>query len=133
MKIYKRHDSATSVLRKMGIKVKDYKLYIRPVENGEGFELDIEKAKDSLATSSKPSGEAAAKSKKKKSPTPTKEAGKPIPCSTVACNMILDGATNEEVWEVIRDRYNLDAKKRHYPSWYRSMLRRQGKLPPREK
>lgn len=43
--------------------------------------------------------------------------------------MLLNGATNEELWEVFRTEYGLDDTKRSYPGWYRNSLKRQGKLP----
>ncbi len=50
-------------------------------------------------------------------------------CSTVAREMILNGATNDEVWAVISVEFRLSADKRGYPNWYRSKLRRDGLLP----
>lgn len=43
--------------------------------------------------------------------------------------LLLNGATNEELWEVFQSEYGLDDTKKSYPGWYRNSLKRQGKLP----
>lgn len=45
-------------------------------------------------------------------------------CSYVARAMITDGKTNAEVWAVIQPRFNLTDAQKHYPSWYRSAMKR---------
>jgi len=47
-------------------------------------------------------------------------------CTTVSEALIRQGKTNAEVWEIIRVEFNLDEKKRGYPAWYRSRMRRAG-------
>jgi hypothetical protein len=49
--------------------------------------------------------------------------------STMARELILDGKTNQEVWEVLQAKFNLDDSKRHYPTWYRCEMKRTGLLP----
>lgn len=114
MKTFKRRDSATTVLRKLGVKSSDYSLFIEKI--GGLFQLDIEKAEKFIKAS---------KSHDKR--VGERRSGNES-CCGVAYAMILDGATNAEVWAVIQPKFNLGENKRHYPSWYRCHLRRIGKL-----
>jgi hypothetical protein len=43
--------------------------------------------------------------------------------------LLLNGASNEELWEVFQNEYGLTDDKKSYPGWYRNSLKRQGKLP----
>lgn len=126
MKHYKRRDSATSVLRKLGIKPRDYDLFIKPVE--DGVEFDDELAKSHAEQLKVQTGEVEPKKVKPKAQPKTK-APTGQTCCSVAYELIKQGKTNQEVWEVIQPMFNLDDKKRHYPSWYRCHLRRLGELP----
>jgi hypothetical protein len=47
----------------------------------------------------------------------------------VACRLILEGKTNDEVWKVLKEQFNLDDKKKYYPGWHRANLKRRGELP----
>lgn len=126
MKTYKRRDSATSVLRKLGIKPRDYDLFIKPVEGG--IEFDDELAKQHAAKLKVQTDETKPKKSpaKKAKPQAAKSKGKTQ--LQVATDLILEGKSNQEIWEVIQPMFNLDEKKRHYPSWYRCHLRRIGVL-----
>jgi hypothetical protein len=125
VKHYKRRDSATSVLRKLGIKTRDYNLFINTVE--DGVELDDELAKSHAKQLKVQTGEVKPKEiKPKAQPKTTTPTGQT--CCGVAYELIKQGKTNQEVWEVIQPMFNLDDKKRHYPSWYRCHLRRIGEL-----
>ncbi len=122
MKIYSRRDSATTVLRKLGIKPRDYDLFISRVE--DGFQLDKEAAEKHVNSLAEPKSESPKRAPRtKRAPVMSAET-----CSGVARTMILAGATNKEVWEVIQPKFDLDDKKRSYPAWYRSDLRRRGEL-----
>jgi len=46
----------------------------------------------------------------------------------MARTMILAGKTNAEIWEVLHNQFGLDDKKKSYPAWYRSDMRRKGLL-----
>jgi len=48
--------------------------------------------------------------------------------SSVARRLILEGLTNEQVWGQLKTGFKLDDSKKHYPSWYRAQLKRDGKL-----
>ena len=40
---------------------------------------------------------------------------------------IMDGKTNNEIWDMIVDEFDADpVKHKHYPAWYRGDLRRKG-------
>lgn len=121
MKIYKRRDSATSLLRKMGINSRDYDLFITKIDNGVQLNIDLAKkhATDIKKQTAKP---------KRKTP---KE--KRTTISSLCRDMILDGATNAEIFAKLQETYGeerFDQDKRHYPAWYRCELRRKGALPP---
>jgi len=40
--------------------------------------------------------------------------------------MILDGASNADIWAVIKVQFNLDDAKKYYPTWNRAMMVRKG-------
>lgn len=48
--------------------------------------------------------------------------------STVSRELILAGKTNKEVWVIIKAKFKLEDNKKHYPAWYRSEMKRSGKL-----
>jgi hypothetical protein len=48
--------------------------------------------------------------------------------SSLSRKLILDGKTNKEVWAVIKAKFKLEDNKKHYPAWYRSEMKRSGKL-----
>ena len=122
VKIYTRRDSATSVLRKMGINSRDYDLFIEKMEDGRlackvaMAEMHLENLKEQT----KP--KAAKKPKEKR-----------VTISSLCRDMILDGATNEQIFIALQEKYGEERfgpDKRHYPAWYRCELRRKGELPP---
>lgn len=128
VKIYTRRDSATSVLRKMGINSRDYDLFIEKMEDGRlackvvMAEMHLE----NLKVQTKP--KTAKKIKVAKKP---KE--KRITISSLCRDMILDGATNDQIFTALQEKYGEERfgpDKRHYPAWYRCELRRKGELPP---
>ena len=116
-KIYKRRDSATAALRKLGVKKQNYKDFIEPSDGG--FICHLQDAKASLA---KP----AVKQKPKKQPTKTPR----ITISSRARELVLEGLTNEEVWIKLQPEFNLSDSKKWYPAWYRCEQRRKGHLAP---
>jgi len=110
VKIYKRRDSATAVLRKMGIKSSDYASFIEKMGDGR-FACQIARAEMHLNPQ-----------------TSTK-----ITISSLCRSMILDGKTNEEILTALREEFGeerIGPEKRSYPCWYRCELRRKGELPP---
>jgi hypothetical protein len=113
-KIYTKRDSATAVLRKMGVNKADYKKHIKVLADGR-FEL-VNPSKE----------KAAAKSAPKNTEVATKDAKKTI--TGVAQKLILAGKTNTEVFEALKAEFHLDDSKKYYPAWNRSMLRRTGVL-----
>jgi hypothetical protein len=46
--------------------------------------------------------------------------------SAVARELILAGKSNADVWAVLSTQFKLDDSKKHYPTWYRCELRRNG-------
>ena len=123
-KTYTARDSATSVLRKMGIQVSDYNLFITKV--GDKFECKIGAAAAHLESLKNPKPvETNAKTTKKTVEPKAKKAG----ISVTAHELILSGKTNQEVWEVLKQQFNLDDSKKHYPTWYRCEMKRTGLLP----
>lgn len=125
VKIFKTRDSATSLLRKLGIQARDYDFFIEKMTDGRiackvaMAEMHLESLKNPQPKS-KP---AAAKS------DAIKPAKKREGISQTARDLILAGKTNEEVWEVLQQTFNLDRSKRHYPTWYRCEMKRKGLLP----
>lgn len=140
IRVYARRDSATSVLRKIGIKARDYNIFIK--EAGGEFHCDVEAAEQHLASldittmaevSNPPreestEAEPVAKPKNGKAVMAEVQRPKQGSVSTVARDMIIAGHTNQEVWAKLKELFDLDDKKKSYPSWYRSELKRKGVL-----
>lgn len=140
-----RRDSATTMLRKLGITKDRYDDFIVRGDNGEYF-VDIEEARASLEESKsiKPEVKDEIKSEiktqlKKIVKTQVKAEVKKVQSkidikgekrtvSSVCRSLIKMGKSNYEVWELVKAEFNLDDSKKHYPSWYRSELTRSGKL-----
>lgn len=145
-----RRDSATTILRKLGINSRDYNLFIRA--DKDGFVVDVDLAKKHLAkvaeqTAPKVNGDVPPWSpstepaptkagKLPKAPKPAtqkqvKEAKRPREqnLSTTIRSLILKGLDNAAIWAQVQPAFNLDDKKRHYPAWYRGQMRRAGVLP----
>lgn len=132
IKVYARRDSATSALRKLGVKKEDYNLFIRLVEDPFGnspreYQCNIGEAKKAVFREKnrpppRTTKQRAARTQPKKSNHAT--------ISSRARELILDGKTNEEVFSALQAEFQLDDEKKYYPSWYRCELRRNGLLPP---
>lgn len=134
VRFVKTRDAATAILRKLGIKARDYAFFIEKTEGGR-LAVQVAKAEMHLKqlagnaaesgmvrapkTEQKPAPEA--KAEKKPRQTKAEET-----CSSVARDLIRAGKTNAEVWAVISVQFELDAKKRGYPAWYRFQLRKAG-------
>jgi len=123
IKHYARRDSATTVLRKLGIHSRDYDAFIVVQEDGT-FACHVTAAENHLMSLQKLATKAKAKPASK---TATKTSREGI--SSFARQMISDGSTNQEVWAALVEKFNLDDSKRHYPTWYRCEMKRTGLLP----
>ena len=113
-KIYTRRDSATAVLRKLGVPTTDYARFIKRV--GDEYHLDLKAAQDSRRPPEAKATKAKAKATKAES-------------SSVAqrCrDLILEGLSNKDIFDRLQKEGALDEDKRHYPGWYRCQMRRQG-------
>jgi len=135
-KTYARRDSATATLRKMGIDKTLYKEFIG--KSGNKFIVDITAAEKWVEDDRRPkkSTEKTVTRRVSGSPKPTVKVTErsPRPHSQSAASfirdMILDGATNLEIFEACQEKFGYEKNKRHYPAWYRSEMRRKGTLPP---
>lgn len=125
VKIFKTRDSATSLLRKLGIQARDYDFFIEKMTDGR-IACKVAMAEMHLESLKNPQP-------KSKPATAKSDAAKPAKkregISQTARDLILAGKTNEEVWEVLQQTFNLDRSKRHYPTWYRCEMKRKGLLP----
>ncbi len=147
-KTYTTRDSATSALRKLGLQARDYNLFITKV--GDKFECKLGAAAAHLESlkNPKPVEEKAthikitestdAKNAKnarlvkagRRAADPVVEVKpKKMGISATARELILSGKTNQEVWEALKQQFNLDDSKKHYPTWYRCEMKRTGLLP----
>lgn len=131
IKNYSRRDSATSALRKMGIKSDQYNKFIKTNDDGS-VDCNISAAKKSLSGPVKSKGKVTKKRGKKAA---TSKAVRPINTETISglCrSMILDGKDNESILKALKKKFGAKRfeDKSHYPAWYRCELRRAGELPP---
>lgn len=124
IRTYSTRDSATSALRKLGIQARYYNNFI--TKCGNKFECDLGAASAYLESKTKDRSIVGSKSRRAaKLAAPAKRES----ISATARALILDGKTNQEVWEVLSGRFRLDDSKRHYPTWYRCEMKRSGSLP----
>jgi hypothetical protein len=133
VKILARRDSATTILRKLGIQARDYDFFIEKMTDGR-FACKIAMAEMHLESLKNP--KPAVKKLDEKQVVAKRllkigVEGKPKSdgISATARALILDGKTNQEVWDVLQAKFNLDHSKRHYPTWYRCEMKRTGLLP----
>lgn len=139
-RVFTRRDSATALLKKLGVDKADYNRFI--VIDGDTFTVDpsaVGLAKMAEATNAvarqvrgKASAQgpdidetealAASKPAKKVKAVKAASASKRT-VTSVAEAMIRAGKTNAEVWTAIQKEFNLDDAKRGYPAWYRRHLR----------
>lgn len=148
MKTVKTRDSATTILRKLGVNSRDYNLYIQKTDAGifivdEAMArkavvgevvIDLVKSKDvelKPAPTKEPVISRTAVVQKMIDSTKPKEKRPTI--SSMSEELLIAGKTNAEVWAAIKGKFNLGDDKKHYPSWFRSRLRRKGKLAKKEK
>lgn len=137
-KTYTARDSATSALRKLGLQARDYNLFITKV--GDKFECKLGAAVAHLESLKNPKPVESAKPAAAKEPKVAKAGRrdtdpvvevkpKKLGISATARELILSGKTNQEVWEALKQQFNLDDSKKHYPTWYRCEMKRTGLLP----
>lgn len=148
MKTFARRDSATSVLRKLGIDKSDYLMFISMTDDMT-FEVDVDRAKAYAAERSQElinrlhgakletaPAEAEPKNeddidvvvtKKVKAPKEPKVAMVRITVASRARELITQGWCNGVVFEALKAQFNLTDDKKHYPSWYRSQMKRLAK------
>lgn len=140
--VVKTRDGATSILRKLGIKPRDYDFFIERRPDGL-LAVQLHKAKAHLEALAQP--ELPRQRRQLKQPRAKQEViadverpageakrlgrGRPRredSCASVSQALIRSGKTNTEVWEIIKERFNLDDRKKGYPAWYRSYMRLRG-------
>jgi hypothetical protein len=138
VKIFKSRDSATSLLRKLGINSRDYNLFIEKMTDGQFAckvamaEMHIESLKNPKpAVVEEPKAKVAKAGRRAADPV-VQSKPKKMGISATARELILSGKTNQEVWEVLKQQFNLDDSKKHYPTWYRCEMKRTGLLPKGE-
>ena len=124
VRIYKTRDSATTVLRKMGIPACDYNAFIEVMSDGQ-FACHIARAEMHLESLKNPKP---AETKATKSPASTETKLKRTGISAMARELILAGKTNQEVWAILKETFSLGDNKKHYPGWYRCEMKRKGLL-----
>lgn len=74
-----------------------------------------------------PNPKATAPSPKPTAPSPKRRAPRAKTSISQRCKeLIRDGLTNADVWDVIKDEFLLDDKKKYYPAWNRSWMARHG-------
>jgi len=129
-KTYTARDSATSALRKIGIQASDYNLFITKV--GDKFECKLGAAAAHLESLKNPKPVATEQPKAKSAKKTEAPKEKKLGISATARELILSGKTNQEVWEALKQQFNLDDSKKHYPTWYRCEMKRTGLLPKGE-
>lgn len=137
IKTFKNRDSATSFLRKREIAKEAYNDYIKKTEDGT-FEIDVDLippfAVEQPVVSDDPlqikfpkkKEEKPVVHREKKSTEAKAEGQKKVTITSLAQDLIRWGKTNDEVFAELQKTFGLDDNKKHYPSWYRSKMRKAG-------
>lgn len=147
IRIVARRDSATTILRKLGVNSRDYGLFIS-AKGKDAFEVYVDAAKKHVAnveaqankpakadepTELAPLSSAIQQAAKKrldvdKKPTKARQGSAAGAVSVYMKKLIKEGLTNKEIWEKAKVEFELDDTKRHYPAWYRSAMKRNGEM-----
>jgi hypothetical protein len=128
LKVYTRRGSATAWLRKLGVKPAEYDRFLTKLEDGR-TSCDVDAATRFMGVGAvkfpgfNPEG-----IKTKVFKPPKFEDPKKVNISDLIRGMILGGSTNEEIWEVLKTKYNFPHSKRSYPTWYRCRMLKKGLL-----
>lgn len=136
VRFVRTRDAATALLRKLGLKPRDYDFFIEKTSYGQ---LAVQVARAQTHLKSLPLAASQALREAHDATVAAAERDEPVAvepkqaraervntCSAVARALIRAGKTNAEVWAIIKVQFNLDDKKRGYPAWYRADLRKQG-------
>lgn len=142
---FTKRDSATALLRKNGIQKDLYNNFITKIN--DKFVVNT-KAVDDFLSGNKPAEQepkntaiklskevvdGALKLVQDSKSLTTDEIVKKVKSegttvSSLSRELILAGKTNKEVWVIIKAKFKLEDNKKHYPAWYRSEMKRIGKL-----
>lgn len=128
VKTVARRDSATTILRKLGIKPSDYNMFIMQTADGR-YAVAEDKAQEYLQAQLRKVATEEVPQKQLKGRTAKEAATNQIKRPSVAGvirKLILDGMDNKAIHEVMKRDFGHDEDKAHYPAWYRSQMRREG-------
>lgn len=128
VKTVARRDSATTILRKLGIKSSDYNMFIMQTADGR-YAVAEDKAQEYLQAQLRKVATEEVPQKQLKGRTAKEAATNQIKRPSVAGvirKLILDGMDNKAIHEVMKRDFGHDEDKAHYPAWYRSQMRREG-------
>lgn len=128
VKTVARRDSATTMLRKLGIKSSDYNMFIHQTTDGR-FAVAVDKAQEHLAARLRLVANEEVPQQQLKGRTKKEAESNQIKRPSVAATirkLILDGHDNKAIHEVMKRDFGHDEDKAHYPAWYRSQMRREG-------
>lgn len=128
VKTVARRDSATAILRKLGIKSSDYNMFIMQTADGR-YAVAEDKAQEYLqaqlrkvANEEVPQKQLKGRTKKEADSNQIK---RPFVAGVIR-KLILDGLDNKAIHEIMKRDFGHDEDKAHYPAWYRSQMRREG-------
>lgn len=128
VKTVARRDSATAILRKLGIKSSDYNLFIMQTADGR-YAVAEDKAQEYLQAQLRKVANEEVPQKQLKGRTKKEADSNQIKRPSVAGvirKLILDGLDNKAIHEIMKRDFGHDEDKAHYPAWYRSQMRREG-------
>lgn len=128
VKTFARRDGATAALKKLGIKVADYNMFISQTTDGRTA-VSLDKAQEYLQAQLRKVANEEVPQKQLKGRTKKEAETNQIKRPSVAAvirKLILDGEDNKAIHEVMKRDFGHDEDKAHYPAWYRSQMRREG-------
>lgn len=154
VRIYKNRDSATAMLRKLGIAAVSYPKFFEKQEDGS-YKVFVLKAEQSLLSAAVPVVAAAEIANPKQDTFADLEGReaiderhatrrrqriqaardgavhRPLPdtvsVGAVIREMVRAGHTNAEIWAVVQPKFNIPDSRKWYVSWYKSDMKRNNK------
>lgn len=131
VKTYSRRDGATAALKAIGLQTSDYAQFVVQTTDGR-WAARIEAAQayldSKLRKVAKLGREAKNRGKSAKSQRGNTTHRQDSVAATIRAH-ILAGLSNAEVFAAVQKSHGLGDDKAHYPSWYRSRMKRDGLLP----
>ncbi len=116
---YVNRDSATARLRKMGVPKEKYSLFIHSIAGSKSVEVDLDAVMESLRVKT------VEQITEDFKPSSKREKSKKVTVSSRIKELVNQGLTNPQIWDIVKPEFGLGPHQKHYPAWYRSAQKRE--------